>query len=114
MNKILINIHQKKKQSVVTVSNGFIEFPEGMFPSFWLNNKQFTVNNSELEKYVQLFVEQKSRIFFRFKKEEQWIPYITEEFIWDDVNHFLSVRMVGIPYKPVIHKHQNTRFLLNF
>lgn len=99
VNKILINVHQNEDWSIITVNQGFINFDDKMYPSRWLNKKQFRISNKVLMDYIQLFKDQNSEIFFRFNKECSWIPYTNQKFVWDDVMNFLRVCYLCVPQK---------------
>lgn len=109
MNKILINVHQNEDWSIITINQGFINFDSEMYPSRWLNKKQFRVSNRVLMDYVRLFEAQDSEIFFRFNKECNWIPYTNQKFVWDDVMNFLRVCYLCVPQK----RKSRSTFILN-
>lgn len=109
VNKILINVHQNEDWSIITINQGFINFDSEMYPSRWLNKKQFRVSNRVLMDYVRLFEAQDSEIFFRFNKECNWIPYTNQKFVWDDVMNFLRVCYLCVPQK----RKTRSTFILN-
>lgn len=109
MNKILINVHQNEDWSIITINQGFINFDSDMYPSRWLNKKQFRVSNKVLMDYICLFKAQDSEIFFRFNKECSWIPYTNQKFVWDDVMNFLRVCYLCVPQK----RKARSTFILN-
>lgn len=107
--KILINVHQNEDWSIITINQGFINFDSEMYPSRWLNKKQFRVSNKVLMDYICLFKAQDSEIFFRFNKECGWIPYTNQKFVWDDVMNFLRVCYLCVPQK----RKSRSTFILN-
>lgn len=109
VNKVLINVHQNKDWSIITINQGFINFDSEMYPSRWLNKKQFRVSNKVLMDYICLFKAQDSEIFFRFNKECSWIPYTSQKFVWDDVMNFLRVCYLCVPQK----RKARSTFILN-
>lgn len=109
VNKVLINVHQNKDWSIITINQGFINFDSEMYPSRWLNKKQFRVSNKVLMDYICLFKTQDSEIFFRFNKECNWIPYTNQKFVWDDVMSFLRVCYLCVPQK----RKARSTFILN-
>lgn len=109
VNKVLINVHQNEDWSIITINQGFINFDSEMYPSRWLNKKQFRVSNKVLMDYIRLFKTQDSEIFFRFNKECSWIPYMNQKFVWDDVMNFLRVCYLCVPQK----RKTRSTFILN-
>lgn len=72
---VYINIKAYIDYSTYIFQEGFIKIPDKFNP-YWLNKRQFMIQNDVAKDFIEFLKENDAEIFYRYSREDDWTEYI--------------------------------------